>query len=220
MKIVKKYTNEGVKNIRNDIIDILGLGRDVLRSLEKKLSSPSEIEFANLKKNNESIGVALFNFDLECVKILSDKKLDDNDVRLVIGGNRLVINIEKMVTKILKLLTEYKNVANPSYIDKILKITDMVIASYDKLVIGFIYNEIQECYKIIADDISIDKLRDTYTSEILQSIMKNNDFISDGIVLINIMNYIERIGDYLVYIAESIIYVSSGEDVRYKETTK
>ncbi|HOV14310.1 MAG TPA: PhoU domain-containing protein [Spirochaetota bacterium] len=215
MGITKKYIIEHIKILRNDIIDIFGVAREMLQTLEKGVRASQKIDKIDFQKNNKKINMQLSLFDQKNIEVVSNSKIDENDIRLILGGMRAVTNIEKVSTKIIRFINIFDQIDTHKYDENILRILSMIIMMFDKLVIGLIYSEIDKCYEIIKDDKEIDDLRKLYSTILLQEMMKNDNFIPKGVDLIDIMDILERIGDYIVYVAQDVIYIVTGDDIRY-----
>jgi phosphate transport system protein len=68
---------------------------------------------------------------------------------------------------------------------------------------------------VIMEDDRVDALKDQVFREVLTYMMSDPSTISRGITLILISRNLERIGDQAVNIAEDVIYMVAGRDVRH-----
>ena len=72
---------------------------------------------------------------------------------------------------------------------------------------------------IMADD-RVDALKDQVLRELLTCMISDPRTIERGLALILISRHLERIGDHAVNIAEDVIYMIQGRDVRHPKTPK
>ena len=72
---------------------------------------------------------------------------------------------------------------------------------------------------IMADD-RVDALKDQVLRELLTYMISDPRTIERGLALILISRHLERIGDHAVNIAEDVIYMIQGRDVRHPRTPK
>lgn len=72
---------------------------------------------------------------------------------------------------------------------------------------------------IMADD-RVDALKDQVLREVLTYMIADPRTIERGLALILISRHLERIGDHSVNIAEDVIYMTQGRDVRHPKTPK
>lgn len=215
MKQNKNNVAEHINLLRNNIIDIWGETRNMFVLLENFLAASDKIDIEALKKINKKIKRQLFLFDEENAEIITDTKLEDNDIRFILGGMRLVSDFERISLKIIKFSCLYNSITYSGELSPLVEIINFLTTMFDKLFIGFTYSEIDKCYEVIDDDKTIDDLRTKNKNVILDKMMKNEDFISKGINLITQTESLERIGDYIVSISQDIAYILSGKDTRY-----
>ncbi|HPO49987.1 MAG TPA: hypothetical protein PLO89_06635, partial [Spirochaetota bacterium] len=110
MKQNKNNVAEHINLLRNNIIDIWGEARNMFVLLENFLAASDKIDIESLEKINKKIKRRLFLFDEENAKIITDTKLEDNDIRFILGGMRLVSDFERISLKIIKFSCLYNSI--------------------------------------------------------------------------------------------------------------
>ena len=68
---------------------------------------------------------------------------------------------------------------------------------------------------VLTRDDEVDHLRDQIFRELLTDMMENSAFIFPAFELVRVTKNLERIGDHATNIAEDVIYMVAGKDVRH-----
>jgi phosphate transport system protein len=217
MMITKKYVLEKITGLRNDIIEISGIIRSMLNELSDTLKcrnisgKDKLIDFdTKIKKMHEVI-------EESNIKIVAEYDLEENDIRLIIGRMRIISNFEKIsynVIRIFEIFTEDgKLICDETFV----KMMGSIIEMFDKAFIGFTYMEIDKCSEVISDDRELDKMKYQKIEEMIERMKKDKNLIMYGVNFSEIVNTLERIGDYLTNVSEDIIYIFAGIDVRHND---
>lgn len=74
--------------------------------------------------------------------------------------------------------------------------------------------------EVLAKDDSIDRLKDSAVESIAKFIEENPKFTQRAMKLIAIAKNLERLGDHATNIAEDVIYISTGLDIRHGQGIK
>ena len=85
---------------------------------------------------------------------------------------------------------------------------------------AFIRGDALQAQSVIMADDQVDALKDQVLRELLTYMIADPQTIERGLALILISRHLERIGDHAVNIAEDVIYVIQGRDVRHPKTPK
>jgi len=85
---------------------------------------------------------------------------------------------------------------------------------------AFIRGDALKAQSVIMADDQVDALKDQVLRELLTYMIADPHTIERSLALILISRHLERIGDHATNIAEDVIYVIQGRDVRHPKTPK
>jgi phosphate transport system protein len=217
MVLTKRYIIDKINARRNDIIEISGLVRKMLIICDKSIRRKENFKMDELIQISDKVKEFRKKLDDENVKLVIDRDLHEEDLRLIIGGMRMVSNLDKIGRNIVQVTEICKeNNLIDEYDSFLTTMMGKIFVMFDGAFVGFIYREIDNCYEAIKEDLDLDGLKVEKTGKITEIMMESNDLIVYGMNIIEIISSLERIGDYIVNIAEDIVYIYSGEDIRYK----
>ncbi|OHD22609.1 MAG: hypothetical protein A2Y34_07530 [Spirochaetes bacterium GWC1_27_15] len=210
-----KYITQQINSLRNDIIEVSGLVRNMLTIIDQNLKTHTKIPFNDLLKVNKRVEKIYFLIKEENLDIIAELKLADADIRLIIGGTKLILNYLYISNKLISI-SKNERLDFSNYNIVFIKMIGIIIDMFDKLFIAFTYREIDKCYEVIADDKNLDDIKNEKYSIIIEEMMKNESLVPIGIELIELISSMERIGDYLKNISENIVYIFTAKNLTFK----
>jgi phosphate transport system protein len=93
--------------------------------------------------------------------------------------------------------------------------TDLAVKQLRKALNAFARLDTAECLSVLKDDDLIDQEWTGFVRRLITYMMEDPRTISASLDLLFIAKAIERVGDHAKNIAESVIYIVKGEDVRH-----
>ncbi len=96
------------------------------------------------------------------------------------------------------------------------EITEKVTHIFRLFKQAFIEKKLDNIYLLLGLDDEVDKIRTACIQTAIDKMMENKENIMAGVTNIIIAQKYERIADIIENLAESLIYISKGEDIRHK----
>ncbi len=199
-----------------------------LRDLVLKMSSAVEASLQSAFNREKSLE-DLFELEAKindyhkiiddnCFKYIALKAPHAKDLRTALAIMKMNSDLERMGDQALKIKRHFSKVNRDILLLKnmALEVSLMVKNSLD----SFVRSDIKMATDVIEHDQEINFLnRDIVHSHINQ--IKNNDISFDeGYAIIKISKNLERIGDHAKNIAEDVIFLESGSDIRHSPEFK
>lgn len=201
------------KDLRDNILKMASLVEASLSAalnLDKGLEEIFELE----RKINEFHML----IDDACFKYIALKSPTAKDLRTAIAVMKINAELERIGDQSLKIKRQYQTVGKENLPIKnmALEVNIMVKNALD----SFVRSNIKLATDVIQYDQEINTLnRDIVKNHINQ--IKNNEIaFDDGYTIIKISKNLERIGDHAKNIAEDVIFLESGSDIRHNPEFK
>jgi len=120
----------------------------------------------------------------------------------------VVVNICERVAQLSKVppLTNYTDVEQMAVI-----VRRMVHDAID----AFVHGDVAKAEAVLAQDDEVDELYHRVFRELLEHIRQRPDHVEAGVALQSVAKYLERIGDHGTNLAEQVIYLVRGTDLRH-----
>lgn len=206
-------------NMGDEVEKAIGLAIDGLLSSDlEKISQVYQIE--------KQINRAHMVNDEVCVRLIALNQPMATDLRFIVSSIKINTDLERMGDQAVNIAQNAERyiaggpLPLPKDIPELRKMCQEVQAMVHKVLESFITKSGSQALDILRNDNKINKLRDTIFSMISDVMKKGRENIDQGLNLILIARNLEKIGDHAENIAEDVIYVASGKDVRHPGLSK
>ncbi len=157
--------------------------------------------------------------DEACVGVLAKQSPVAKDLRLVIAITKINTDLERMGDQSVNIVHGVRDlhalwpntklpVQIPQMIEGVRKMVSWVLDAFSR-------RDVELSKKVLAYDDSIDELKDSLIREMKEFMKKGESEIEIGLTFIMIAKNLERMADHATNIAEEIIYLTTGDDVRH-----
>ncbi len=218
-----------MRNIDESVKDINQMLIEMIKSSERMLKLTLEILKGDIL-NKELYGEAkVLEEELNEYQIKMDEKVVETiamyqpaayDLRFLISVMHMNTDLERIgdlsigTIKMIKHL--FREIGeNNKEIVPITQMGEKVVRMYELFVRGYIDKKVENGYIILGLDDEIDLMKKEHISAIKGKIKENIDYLDSGIENIFISKNYERIADNITNLAESLVYIHKGEDLRH-----
>ena len=142
------------------------------------------------------------------------------DMRMVTAAIKINTDLERMgdlavgiVERSLSLMHEPSLPTLDHFSTLAQLVESMVLDSLD----SFITRDTEKAHKILQADDAVDNQRNEIIQQLIKAMQANTAFIPRALDLIVIARNLERIADHATNVAEEVIFLVKGEDVRHAQ---
>lgn len=201
------------KDLRDNILKMASLVEASLSgslNLDKSMEEIFELE----RKINEFHML----IDDACFKYIALKSPAAKDLRTAIAVIKINADLERMGDLSLKIKRQYQSIGR-----EILQIKNMAL-EVNIMVKNALDSFVRSNIKLATDVIGYDQEINLLNSNIVRhhvNLIKNNEMgFDEGYTIVKISKNLERIGDHAKNIAEDVIFLESGSDIRHNPEYK
>ena len=158
--------------------------------------------------------------DRELASVIARRQPAANDLRLILAMSKTTANLERVGDEASKIARMVKSIidsgtarALPS--NDLRVAADMVAGLLRKALDAFARLDTSAALDILKEDDQLDQEFDGFVRKLITYMMEDPRTISSSLDLLFIAKAIERIGDHAKNIAEFIVYVVKGTDIRH-----
>jgi len=183
--------------------------------------SQFSVEAANAVSANETrVNAMEVDIDRELSSIIARRQPTARDLRLLIAISKTTANLERVgdeAEKIARMVRSIIESGSPRSLPSLeLRVAaDMASGLLRKALDAFARLDTAAALSILKEDDLIDREFDGFVRKLITYMMEDPRMISPSLDLLFLAKAIERIGDHAKNIAEFIIYVVKGADVRH-----
>ena len=207
-------------SVSSRVLELGGLVESQIRHAVYSLSQFS-IEAADQVIATEAqVNSMEVEIDRDLSSIIARRQPTARDLRLLIAISKMTANLERAGDESEKIARMVKSIINSGN-SRALPASELRIAAdlasglLRKALDAFARLDVTEAVSILKEDDLIDQEFDGFVRKLVTYMMEDPRTISASLDLLFLAKAIERIGDHAKNIAEFIIYVVKGADVRH-----
>lgn len=209
-----------LNNISSHVMALGGLVESQIRQAVYALSQFSLEVVDDVLVTENKVNSAEVEIDREIASIIGRRQPTARDLRLLMAMSKTTANLERVGDEAAKIARMVKSIvesnAPRSLPSSDLRVSaDMASGLLRKALDSFARLDIPMAVSILREDHDIDQEFDGFVRKLITYMMEDPRTISSSLDLLFIAKAIERIGDHAKNIAEFVIYIVKGEDVRH-----
>ena len=159
--------------------------------------------------------------DEECSNIIARRQPAARDLRLLMAISKTITNLERAGDEAEKIAKRVRRINEDGMgrnvnIAEIKLSGEMAVSILRRALDAFARLDTVAAAQIVRDDKAIDEEFRAFVRKLVTYMMEDPRMISAGLDYLFIAKAVERIGDHAKNIAEFIIYIVKGTDVRHK----
>ncbi|MDR0716182.1 MAG: phosphate signaling complex protein PhoU [Azoarcus sp.] len=186
-----------------------------------QFSVPLAEEVMNAEDRVDAMEVAI---DHALTSIIARRQPAARDLRLLLAISKITTNLERVGDEADKIARRVKSIVEGGDARK-MPIGDLRLASQMAVTLirraldAFARLDLEAAVSILKEDDLIDQEFKGFTRKLITYMMEDPRTIGDSLNLLFLAKAVERIGDHAKNIAEFIIYIVKGTDVRHSSLT-
>jgi phosphate transport system protein len=209
-----------LNGVSSRVMELGGLVESQIRLATYALSEFSSDSANQVVEAETRVNMMEIEIDRELSSIIARRQPTARDLRLLIAISKTTANLERAGDEAEKIARMVKSIidsgsarALPS--SDLRVATDLASGLLRKALDAFARLDTSAALSILKEDDLIDQEFDRFVRILITYMMEDPRTISASLDLLFVAKAIERIGDHAKNIAEFIIYVVKGEDVRH-----
>jgi phosphate transport system protein len=217
--ISSQFDNE-LGSVSSRVLELGGLVESQIRHAVFALSNFDNQVADQVIAGEEKVNSMEVEIDRDLSSIIARRQPTARDLRLLIAISKMTANLERVgdeAEKIARMVKAIGASGNARFLpaSELRIASDLASGLLRKALDAFARLDITEAVSILKEDDLIDAEFDGFVRKLVTYMMEDPRTISASLDLLFIAKAIERIGDHAKNIAEFIIYVVKGADVRH-----
>ncbi|GHB13742.1 phosphate signaling complex protein PhoU [Salinicola rhizosphaerae] len=216
---ISQQYNQDLETLKTQLMAMGGL---VEKQLQEALSALLEGDgklAARVRDNDASVNEMQLRIDEECVRILARRQPAASDLRLVIAVIRATNDLERMGDEANKIARTAIDLIDAGRIPQgsveIRHISEHVRNMLRDALTGFARFDTDLALKVVQEDASVDAEYTTAMRSLATVMMEDSRSIGGVLSVMTVLRALERIGDHADNLAEHVIYLVKGRDIRH-----
>ena len=211
-----------LSGISNRVLEMGGLVEAQVAQAVHALSNFSEETAGEVLVQEERVNQMEMEIDRDLSAIIARRQPTARDLRLLIAVSKTIANLERVGDEAARIARTVQKLVDAGMSSRLkLPVSDvgfeasLATALLRKSLDAFARLDTARALEVLRQDDQIDQEFDGLLRKLITYMMEDPRTISSSIDLVFVAKAIERVGDHAKNIAEAIIYVVKGTDVRH-----
>ncbi|MEF7614540.1 phosphate signaling complex protein PhoU [Aquincola sp. MAHUQ-54] len=211
-----------LSGISNRVLEMGGLVEAQVAQAIYALSNFSSETANQVLQQETRVNTMEVEIDSDLSGIIARRQPTARDLRLLIAVSKTIANLERVGDEAARIARTVQRLVNTGVSSRLrVPVTDLAfeadlaIALLRKALDAFARLDTGKALEVLKQDDQIDQEFDGLLRKLITYMMEDPRTISSSIDLVFVAKAIERVGDHAKNLAEAIIYVVKGTDVRH-----
>ena len=218
--------DEDLEHLRSNVLQMGGLVESQLSTISKAYAGNNSAAVLEVLENDREVNAMEKSIDDDCVHIIAQRQPTASDLRLIMGVSKMVTDLERSGDEVKKIaksirriqnseMTSHRELAVLKGITDVRHLSKAASAQIRKSLDSFARLDTKDAQAVIVGDDELDVEFKAIVRQLITYMMEDPRAITTSLDVITIARAIERIGDHAKNIAEQVIYIAEGRDVRH-----
>jgi phosphate transport system protein len=211
-----------LSDVSTRVLEMGGLVESQVAQAIYSLTQFSGETASQVLAQEERVNMMEIEIDRDLSAIIARRQPTARDLRLLIAISKTIANLERVGDEAARIARTVQRLLNSGVssrmrlpVGDVRYEADLAIASLRKALDAFARLETAKAIEVLKQDNLIDEEFDGMMRKLITYMMEDPRTISASIDLVFVAKAIERVGDHAKNLAEQVIYIVKGTDVRH-----
>jgi phosphate transport system protein len=213
----KAYEAE-LRTLREQLLEMGGLVEAAIASSVRAITERDAALAEGVKSRDKAINRMEVDIDGACRRILALRQPAASDLRFITTALKIVVDLERMGDLAVNVAERAVDLAQaPSLgpLHDLSKLADLVEAQLKRALDAFVSGDVARAQEVMRGDELIDTLYIKIFNDLVSRMMEDSKNIRRATSLLFAAKHLERFGDHATNLAEMVVYMVRGTDVRH-----
>ena len=213
-----RHYEQELRDLKEKILLIGGRVEEMIASAMTSLTERDPDRARKVIESDTLVDAAELEVDHLCLNLLALRQPAASDLRFITTALKIVTDLERIGDLAVNTAERSIELAQEPplkpYID-IPRMSKAVSAMVGEALDAFVGMDPDKARKVLGADDAVDQLNEQLFRELLTYMIEEPKNVSRALRITFIAKYLERIGDHATNIAQMVIFMTEGRDVRH-----
>jgi len=215
-----KQFDAEMEEIRSGVMAMGGLVETQLARAIESLKRPDLDQIDVVASDEQAINQMQVNIDQQCSQIIARRQPTAIDLRMVLTTVKIVNELERTGDEIKKIAYKAQQMQRPERLSsvrlhEIARAAELAEDNLRLALDSFARLDVNAAAQVVSNDEAIDAAFLSILRQLISYMMEDPRTITPALEIVFIAKSIERIGDHAKNVAENVVHVVKGKDVRH-----
>jgi phosphate transport system protein len=217
---LSKQFDADLETLRSGVLQMGGLVESQIRGAIEAFTNGNADLIEQIVAAESRVNECEVQIDDDCSHIIVKRQPAAGDLRLIMAISKTVTDLERIGDEAEKIARMSKQIHDRGHTDlhrfaNIRHAADIALSMLRQALDAFARLDTAQAASIIRQDMAIDTEFRSILRQLITFMMEDPRTISTALEIVWIAKAVERIGDHAKNIAEDVIYIVKGTDVRH-----
>jgi len=215
---MERHFEQELEELKERLLWMGSLAERAVHESVQALLEGDEARARRVVEEERAVNEMQIEIDDRVVRLLALHQLMAADLRFVLAVSRINADLERIGDQGVNIAeSALRLVRHPRvkpYVD-LPRLSELAEGMVRDSLNAVVRRDVEFAKNVLSRDDQVDGLRDQIFRELLTYMMENSTVVFPAFELILVAKNLERIGDHATNIAEDVIYIVAGRDVRH-----
>jgi phosphate transport system protein len=214
---MERHFEADLQELRERLLVMGSVAETMIHKSVTALVSRQESLVQEVLAHEEEMDLLCIEIDDRCFTLLALQQPMASDLRFLVAAIKINSDLERIADQTVSIALRAQSLITQPEVKPLIDIPRMARLAQEmvrKSLDAFVGRDAELARAVIDSDDDVDSLRDQVFRELLTYMMADTATIPRALALILVSRNLERIADHATNIAEDVIYIVRGEDVR------
>lgn len=219
----RRAFDEGLDELKRRLLHMAALAETMIDQAIVELVSRNERSAETIPQSEQELNRLQIEVDDVAMRLLATQQPVAADLRFIVASTRINSELERIGDLVINITQNAQTLLREPPLKPLIDIprmADLARKMVRESLDAFVQHDPVLAEQVRMTDDQLDSLKQQIFRELLTYMMSDAKTIERALALILISRHLERIGDHACNIAEDVIYLVQGRDVRHPHTPK
>jgi len=215
---MERHFTEELKELRERLLYMASVAEGMIHQSINALVERKEDLTKKVFEDEDKINMMHIEVDDRCLKLIALHQPVAQDLRFIISAIKICSDLERIgdqTVNIAQNTIELLKLPQLKPLIDIPRMADITKTMVKGAIDAFVKGDVELARVVILKDDEVDNLKDQIFRELLTYMISDPASIQRALALILVARNLERISDHATNIAEDVIYMIVGKDIRH-----
>ena len=215
---MERSIDGAIGKLREKLLTMGGYVEKAIEEATQALIENQPSRFDRVHEFEEKINRLHIEVDEDCLKFLAAQSPLAADLRFILAVIKINTDLERMGDQAVNISHNGLEYLRRAPLKPLIDIPRMAIEARSMVkesLDAFVKKDVDLAREVLKRDDSVDAMKNQIFRELLTYMMADPKTVEQALCLILIARNLERVGDHATNIAEDVIFVVSGQDIRH-----
>ncbi len=213
-----RHFEEQLDELRKRLLEMSGLVESAVYRSVQALVEKDEDQARQVLRNEARINQMEIEIDELATRLLALEQPVATDLRFITAATKINNDLERMGDLAVNIAERSLTLMHEPLVKPLIDIPHManlVESMVRKALDAFVKRDAGLARSVLVSDDAVDELRDAVYGELIRFMQKDPTSVQQSVALLFVARDLERVADHATNIAEDVLFVVEGVDVRH-----